>query len=69
MSHSEHGMNEGAVQWPVASAHLVATEPPLCQLLLCSLPCSLLSAWASTRFLWRSEFYMENQERLSTYCL
>lgn len=44
-------MNEGAVQRRVAGAHLPATVPPLCRLLLRSLPCSRLAFWASTSLL------------------
>lgn len=51
----ERGMNEGAVQRRVARAHLPATVPPLCRLLLRSLPRSQLSSWASTSLLWGSK--------------
>lgn len=51
----ERGMNEGAVQRRVTRAHLPATVPPLCRLLLRSLPRSRLSSWASTSLLWGSK--------------
>lgn len=57
-------MNEGAVQRRVASAHLLATVPPLCQCRLCSLPCTRLSPQDSGSLLRGSKILRENQKWL-----